>query len=304
MRPACRIGLLALGLALPLVPLAAAADADVQARADAFLDLYSSVYRSLYTVSAEAEWAASTDVSPEHDGGRIAAGKAMAGFVGDRAAIETARDLLQHAASLDPRTVRQLRKVMLLAGGYPGTLPGVVARRVEAEARQSSLLDSWQFCLHRDGDDCTEPVTANDIDDRLVESRDLAERLRVWEGSKEIGAALRPGLAELRDLRNQLAREMGFSSFFDLEVADYGMSVDEMMALLDGFLETMRPLYDELHLWTRRELAARYGQDVPGKIPAHWLGNRWAQSWPGLVDAVDLDRLFAGMTAEEIVKRG
>ena len=297
----CPMLLISLGLLAALAsPIAAA---EPQARADAFLDLYTSAYESLYTVMANAEWAASTDVSAEHDGGRIAAGKSFAGFVGNRVAIEQARDLLQESESLDPLTVRQLRKVMLLAGGYPGTLPDVVARRVEAEARQSSLLDSWEFCLRRDGDDCTEPITANEIDDRLVESRNLAERLQVWEASKEIGVALKPGLVELRDLRNELAREMGFSSFFDLQVADFGMSVDEMMALLDGFVETMAPLYAELNLWTRRQLAARYGEEVPEKLPAHWLGNRWAQSWPGLVDAVDLDSLFEEMTAEEIVER-
>ena len=38
-------------------------------------------------------------------------------------------------------------------------------------------------------------------------------------------------------------------------------------------------------------------------IPAHWIGNRWAQSWPGLVEAVNLDNLFAGMRPEEIVLR-
>ena len=45
-------------------------------------------------------------------------------------------------------------------------------------------------------------------------------------------------------LRNQLARELGHSSFFALQVADYGMTVKEMMALLDGTLAATAPLYD------------------------------------------------------------
>ena len=55
------------------------------------------------------------------------------------------------------------------------------------------------------------PTTANEIDDILRKSRDLAERLRVWTASKEIGRPLKPGLVELVKLRNQVAREMGYT---------------------------------------------------------------------------------------------
>ena len=52
-----------------------------------------------------------------------------------------------------------------------------------------------------------------------------------------------------------MAREMGYSSFFALQVADYGMTVQEMMALLDGTLAATAPLYDGLHCWARHTLA-------------------------------------------------
>jgi peptidyl-dipeptidase A len=38
----------------------------------------------------------------------------------------------------------------------------------------------------------------------------------VWKASKESGMALKPGLLKLRDLRNRVAQEMGYSSFFGL----------------------------------------------------------------------------------------
>ena len=284
-------------------PALAVGESPAQQRAEAFLNLYTSAYQSLYTLSNEMEWAAVTDVSPEHDAARVAANKAYAAIVGDRAAIVQARALLAEEKSLEPLTVLQLRKVILLAGGFPGTIPDVSARRVEAESRQSSLLDSWEFCLARKGEACVTPTTANQIDNLLVESRDLAERRQVWEASKEIGPALKPGLVELRDLRNRVAREVGFKSFFDLQVADYGMTVEEMMALLDSCVRDTRPLYDQMQLWAKRRLAERYGQPVPGTLPAHWLPNRWAQNWPGLVESVDLDDLFRGMTAAQIVER-
>jgi len=149
---------------------------------------------------------------------------------------------------------------------------------------------------------CAHPTTANDIDNVLLKSRDLGERQRVWTASKEIGRPLKPGLVELQKLRNQVAREMGYSSFFALQVADYGMSVGEMMALLDGMLEAARPLYQGLHCWAKYAMAKRFSRPVPTEIPAHWVANRWAQRWPGLVEGTSLDPYFKGSDPETIVK--
>jgi len=274
-----------------------------QERADAFLDVYNSLLTGMFNVMEGSSWDANVDVTPEHDGARVASGRAFAAFLGDRAVIKTTRELLSREKELDPLTVRQLKVILLNAASSPGTIPGVVTKRIEAESRQSSMLDSYQFCLVRRGDECLEPITANDIDDKLLNSTELDERLRVWEASKDIGPYLKPGLVDLQTLRNKVAREMGFSSFFDLQVSDYDMTVDEMMEMMESWLETIRPLYLELHCWTKNVLAKRYGVPVPRKIPAHWIANRWSQNWPGLVEGVDLDQYFADKDPEWIVKQ-
>jgi peptidyl-dipeptidase A len=64
----------------------------------------------------------------------------------------------------------------------------------------------------------------------------------------------------------------------------------------------MRPLYLQLHTWVKHELAKKYNQPVPKRIPAHWLNNRWSQEWPGIVEAADLDSYFKDKSAEWIVK--
>ncbi len=271
--------------------------------AQGFLDMYNGVYQGLYTVAQEAAWKASTDVTPEHTGQRIGAEQAQAVFVGSPWVIEQTRSFLQQTNALDDLTVRQLRMIWLRAAGAPGTIPDVVAARVAAEARQSATLDSFSFQWTRPGAPAPEPVTANQIDDLLQNSTNLAERLAVWKVSKQSGVALKPGLVELRDLRNRVAREMGFSSFFGLNVAGFGMTVPEMRALTEQLVRDTRPLYEQLHCWARYKLAERYHQPVPKLIPAHWLGNRWGQEWPGLVESVDLDPLFQGRTPEWIVRQ-
>jgi peptidyl-dipeptidase A len=270
--------------------------------ARAFADGMSALLQPVSTVASEAAWAAATDVTPEHTGERAGAEKTAAALSGSKQTIERTKAFLAREKELDDLTVRQLRKLLLGAAENPGTIPEVVGKRIEAEGRQSSIQDGYTFCLQPSGPRCARPVSANDIDELLRRSRNLAEREQAWRASKEIGRPLRAGLIELQALRNQVAKEMGYSSFFALQVADYGMTVPEMMALLDSTLEATRPIFEGLHCWAKNELAARYKRPVPRLIPAHWIGNRWAQSWPGLVEGTNLDPLFTGKSREFIVR--
>jgi peptidyl-dipeptidase A len=273
--------------------------------ARAFLEQVTGLLRPVSTATNQADWLAATDVTPEHTGQRTGADKALAALTGAKPLIEKTKELLASEKQLDDDSTRQLHKLLLAAAETPGTIPEVVTRRVEAEAHQSEILDGYTFCLQPKAGapgGCARPTTANEIDDILKKSRDLAERQRVWTASKEIGRPLKPGLVELVKLRNQVAREMGYHSYFALQVADYGMTVDEMMALLDTTLEAARPLYDGLHCWAKNQLAVRYKRPTPQLIPAHWIGNRWAQQWPGLIEDANLDPLFKGSSPESIVK--
>ena len=283
-----------------LLAFAASAPAEtkspIQERADRFLALANAGYQALYRVNSEAQWTAVTDVTPEHDAAAEAAGKAYAAFNGNPAIINEARELLTHPKELNELTVRQLKQLLLNAAEGPMTNPDLVARRVAAETKQASILNSFKFTLKG------QPITANQIDDKLEKSVDLNERKAVWEASKESGPALKPNLVVLRDLRNGVAKEMKYPDYFALEVAAYGMTTDEMLKMLENWMATLRPLYLQLHTWAKYKLAEKFHQPVPKKIPAHWINNRWAQEWPGLVEAANIDKYFEGRKPEWIIK--
>jgi len=268
----------------------------IQARADRFLALVNSGYQALYRVNSEAQWLAVTDVTPEHDAAAEATGKAYAAFNGNPAIISEARELLGHEKELNELTIRQLKQVLLNAAEGPMTNPGLVAKRVAAETRQASTLNGFEFKLNG------QPITVNQIDDKLDKSIDLNERKTVWEASKQSGPALKPNLITLRDLRNGVAKEMKYPDYFSLQVAAYGMTTDEMIKMLDDWMATLRPLYLQLHTWTKYKLAEKFHQPVPKKIPAHWINNRWGQEWTGLVEAADIDKYFADRKPEWIIK--
>ena len=67
------------------------------------------------------------------------------------------------------------------------------------------------------------------------------------------------------------------------------MSSDEFLSDVDRVWEEVKPLYDALHCHVRGELNEFYGDEVvknDGMIPAHILGNMWAQSWSNIYDLV------------------
>jgi len=275
----------------------------VKQDAQAFLDEYTETYQKLDYEASKAAWLANTDISEEHDSLSVITDKALSEYIGKKEVIEKAKSLLEHKSQLDRLQVLQLNKILLTAAHRPGTIPEVVGALIEAETKQTSLLYGFDFVI-RDQRGKAKIVSTNEIDDILVHSKDIDERLAAWESSKEVGKVLKDGLANLQSLRNKVAREMGHSSFFGLEVADYGMTADEMVELMDNLVEELRPLYSELHTYVRYELAERYNEPVPEKLPAHWLPNRWGQRWPGIVEAVNLDELFEDKSAEWMVKAG
>ncbi len=66
----------------------------------------------------------------------------------------------------------------------------------------------------------------------------------------------------------------------------YDMPADEFTAEVDRLWAQVRPLYVSLHAYVRMKLRQKYGDVVPatGPIPAHLLGNIWAQDWSNVFD--------------------
>lgn len=280
---------------------ACGAPPDPKVEVQAFLDGYTKEWQRLGAVWNEAEWVANTKIVEGDDSAQTAAAtarEAYSAFVGSVDVITKTKAYLEERGALDPIQVKQLQKVLYEAAANPQTDPALIKKLIDADGRQTKLLYGYEFTM--DG----APLTPNDIDKKLRSSIDLAERQKVWEASKAIGPTLKPGLLELRDLRNGVVKELGYPDYYTYQVSDYDMSVTEMDTMMLQLQKELRPLYCGLHTWTRHELAKKYGQPVPELLPAHWLPNRWGQDWSSLVDVdgVDLDGALKGQPPEKIVR--
>ena len=274
-----------------------------QAAVQAYLDSYATEYQRLYAASSEAQWASNTRIVEGDSTNAVrqrAADEALNAFVGSTQNINTIRGFLAAASVVTPLQKRQLEAMLYNAGTGPQTVADVVRRRIAADAAQTEKLYGYRFTVNG------REVTPNQIDSVLRNSDNLADRRAFWEASKAIGSTLKPGIVELRSLRNQTVQGLGYPDFFTYQVSDYGMTADEMLQLTDMMNRELRPLFRELHTWARYELGRKYNQPVPDLIPADWLPNRWGQDWSSLVnvEGLNLDQAFNGKTPEWIVRQG
>src|SRR5579871_2125635 len=122
----------------------------------------------------------------------------------------------------------------------------------------------------------------------LANSTDAKEQLDAWTGWHTISLPMRRDFVRFVELSNKGARELGFKDTGAMWRAKYDMPPDDFAKELDRLWEQVRPLYVSLHAYVRWKLREHYGDAVPanGPIPAHLLGNVWAQDWTNIYKLV------------------
>ncbi len=128
-----------------------------------------------------------------------------------------------------------------------------------------------------------------DVEDIMRNSRDPKELLDTWVGWHKISPPMRADYARLVEIANQGARELGYKDTGVLWRAKYDMAPEAFGPELDRLWGQLKPLYDSLHCYVRARLNQKYGDAVvplDQPIPAHVLGNMWAQEWDQIYDVV------------------
>ena len=91
------------------------------------------------------------------------------------------------------------------------------------------------------------------------------------------------------EIANKGAQELGYKDVGAMWRSGYDMPADDFAKLTDKLWAQVKPLYDELHCYTRTKLNEKYGDAVQpksGAIRADLLGNMWAQEWGNIYDVV------------------
>ena len=170
-------------------------------------------------------------------------------------------------------------------------------------ARLESAYGKGKWCS-----DPKDPGTCLNVDDVtkvMAESRDARRLREVWEGWHTISPPMRTDYARFVELSNKGAKEIGFADTGAMWRSKYDMPPDEFTKELDRLWDQVRPLYLKLHAYVRIKLREKYGDIVPanGPIPAHLLGNIWAQEWGNIYPLVAPANADPGYSLNDILQR-
>jgi peptidyl-dipeptidase A len=196
------------------------------------------------------------------------------------------------------------RKFMLLKLSLTAPAPNDAALRREMTGIGVALDADYgkgKYC--RKNGDCLD-ITA--IEKLMSSSRNPEELKELWTGWHAIAPPMRQRYARFVDLSNQGAREIGFKDTGALWRAGYDMTPEEFSADLERLWNQVRPLYLALHTYVRWKLAEKYGPNVVppnGPIPAHLLGNPWAQEWGNVYDLLGVQEKKGGVDVTELLKQ-
>jgi peptidyl-dipeptidase A len=289
--------------------------------ARAFVDGVNADLRRLLVRRETAEWIKSTYITDDTERNAAAMNEDVMAYL-SRTIRESARFA---GAGADPETERMLH-LLRIASALPA--PSDAGKRAELAAlaaRLEGLYGKGKVCgpigPRKKGAPPEKAGTCRDLQDLeeiLARSRDPETLLAAWKGWHGIAREMRPLYQRLAALSNEGAREIGFGDLGELWRAGYDMTPAEFERETDRLWQEVRPLYEQLHCYVRTRLQDVYGERlVPGgrPIPAHLLGNMWAQDWSSLYPllepypnqpSLDVDAALKrqGWTPARMVKAG
>jgi peptidyl-dipeptidase A len=187
---------------------------------------------------------------------------------------------------LAPRTARALE---LLKLGTAEPAPDDPRKRKELAditTKLAGMYGEGKYCPN-DGREC---MALGELEGIMAKSRDYDENLDAWVGWRTVSQPMRVKYRRFVELANEGAGELGFDDLGEMWRSGYDMSPAEFEQESLRLWNQVKPLYDALHCHVRAELAQYYGKDkVPTDqpIPAHLLGNMWAQDWANLYDLLE-----------------
>jgi peptidyl-dipeptidase A len=249
--------------------------------------------------SNQADWVYSTYITPDTEAMNARAERTYIEAVAHDA-VEAAK---YDAVALPPDQRRQMDLLKLSLE--------LVTPADPAQAAELTKLSTSLEAAYGRGKWCPDPATPascldiNQITSLMATSRDERKLRAAWEGWHGVGAPMRRDYQRFVELANVGAKELGFADTGAMWRMKYDMPADAFTQEVDRLWAQVRPLYLSLHAYVRMKLRQKYGDVVPaaGPIPAHLLGNIWAQDWSNIYDLVSPGGVGTGYSLTDILQR-
>jgi peptidyl-dipeptidase A len=248
-----------------------------------FIDAAEANLFDLEIKASRGEWVAANFITDDTE--QIAAD---ADEIFNTAATRYAKEAHRYDQVQLPPELARKRRLLELATNFPAPDdPKAQKELAQVLASLNGDYGKGKWCPDGDKKTCLD-VTA--VEKLMATSRDPEELKRAWVGWHAVGAPMRQRYVRMVELGNQGSKELGYADAGALWRSNYDMEPDAFAKDLDRLWSQLQPLYLSLHAYVRGQLVKKYGKDVVppnGPIPAHLLGNIWAQEWNNVYELMD-----------------
>ncbi len=141
-------------------------------------------------------------------------------------------------------------------------------------------------------------LSDNDVEEILKTSANSAELQAAWEGHKKIGELVADDIIALVKVRNQIAKELGFSNYHAMSLELSEQNPDDISTLFDELDNLTRDAFAGLKDEIDTYLSARLNIPKDGLMPWHYQ-NRFFQEAPAIY-SVDLDKYYKSQNIEKL----
>jgi peptidyl-dipeptidase A len=147
-------------------------------------------------------------------------------------------------------------------------------------------------------------VTENDVQDILRDSDDQSLRREAWQASKQIGPQVAGPLLELVELRNQIARQIGFDNYYSMHITLQELNEEELFGIFDELDHLVSPVYRDYKAGLDTQLAERFGIQ-PAELRSWHYSDPFFQEAPSADPAVRafLAETYADKDIEALTRR-
>ena len=249
--------------------------------ADEFIARVNDEYRAMYAELSSAQWLSQTYINDDTE--RVGA-KANERWL-TRLNAWIAQSARFDGKPMKPETARAIKLLKLMSAMPAPKDPKKLAELSEIAVRMDGMYGAGKYCTGEgEARQCRDIGQLSAV---LAGSRDYDRQLDAWQGWHTISVPMRADYQRFVDLVNEGSRDMGFADAGEVWRSGYDMSPAQIAAETDRLWGQVKPLYEQLHCYTRTRLEKQYGargQTDGGMLPAHLLGNLWQQDWGNLWD--------------------
>ena len=253
------------------------------AEADAFVASVNATLRAKWALAKSAWWLGVTDINSDS---QAVAAKFDEEQLADQARWLQEAKKFRNVAGLSPETSRALMLLQNVDAPAPGD-PARQAELAKLMAKMEANYGAGKWC-HEDAAGNARCLTLQEISKVVANESGKAtpdEIAAAWAGWQATARPIRADYQRFVELLNEGAKEMGFADAGEVWRGGYELSPRDFEADIERLWDQVKPLYQEVHCYVRARLNRKYGDAlVPrdGPIPAHLLGNMWAQDWSSL----------------------